>query len=206
MRYKEGMDVQRPGPVGPIVVMGVSGSGKSTVGRALAAALGRRFIDADDHHPAANVAKMASGRPLDDADRWPWLDRLNGLLRQMGEARPGAAMRADVDEEELDAGAAALPGAGAGAGAIPGGVLACSALKRAYRLRLGAGVEGLVWVYLRVDRATLRRRMEGRAHFMPAALLDSQLTTLEEPTAEEAVVVDADRPVDQVMAAVVARL
>ncbi len=62
--------------------MGVSGSGKTTIGEALARRLGWRFIDADDYHPAANVAKMASGQPLDDADRWPWLDRLNALLRE----------------------------------------------------------------------------------------------------------------------------
>ncbi len=61
--------------------MGVSGAGKTTLGAALARRLGWRFIDADDHHPAANVAKMASGQPLEDADRWPWLDRLNALLR-----------------------------------------------------------------------------------------------------------------------------
>ena len=64
------------------VLMGVSGAGKTTLGEALARRLGWRFIDADDYHPAANVAKMASGHPLDDADRWPWLDRLNALLRQ----------------------------------------------------------------------------------------------------------------------------
>ena len=61
--------------------MGVSGAGKSTIGEALARKLGWRFIDADDHHPAANVAKMAAGQPLDDEDRWPWLDRLNALVR-----------------------------------------------------------------------------------------------------------------------------
>jgi gluconokinase len=63
------------------VVMGVSGTGKTTLGEALARRLGWRFIDADDHHPAANVAKMAAGTPLEDEDRWPWLDRLNALLR-----------------------------------------------------------------------------------------------------------------------------
>jgi gluconokinase len=63
------------------VVMGVSGAGKSTLGEALARTLGWRFIDADDYHPAANVAKMAAGTPLDDEDRWRWLDRLNALIR-----------------------------------------------------------------------------------------------------------------------------
>ena len=64
-----------------VVVMGVSGAGKSTIGAALARALGWRFIDGDDHHPPANVAKMAAGEPLTDADREPWLNRLNILLR-----------------------------------------------------------------------------------------------------------------------------
>ena len=63
------------------VVMGVSGAGKTTIGQALARKLGWRFIDADEHHPSANVAKMAAGEPLDDEDRWPWLERLNCLLR-----------------------------------------------------------------------------------------------------------------------------
>lgn len=61
--------------------MGVSGAGKSTIGAALARELGWRFIDADDHHPPANVARMAAGEPLTDADRRPWLNALNGLLR-----------------------------------------------------------------------------------------------------------------------------
>jgi gluconokinase len=64
------------------VVMGVSGAGKTTIGEALARTLGWRFIDADDHHPGANVAKMAAGEPLGDEDRWPWLERLNAILRK----------------------------------------------------------------------------------------------------------------------------
>jgi gluconokinase len=68
------------------VVMGVSGSGKTTIGQALARELEWRFIDADDYHPPANVAKMAAGEPLDDEDRWPWLDRLNSVLKQQKEA------------------------------------------------------------------------------------------------------------------------
>jgi gluconokinase len=64
-----------------VIVMGVSGAGKTTIGEALARSLGWRFIDADDLHPEANVAKMAAGRPLEDEDRWPWLERLNEILR-----------------------------------------------------------------------------------------------------------------------------
>ncbi|HEU0257013.1 MAG TPA: gluconokinase [Microbacteriaceae bacterium] len=63
-----------------VVVMGVSGSGKSTVGEALAGRLGVRFVDGDDLHPASNVAKMAAGHPLTDDDRWPWLARIGGAL------------------------------------------------------------------------------------------------------------------------------
>lgn len=66
-----------------VVLMGVSGSGKSTVGAALAAALGWPLVDADDLHPPANVAKMAAGVPLTDDDRWPWLDRVVAELRRI---------------------------------------------------------------------------------------------------------------------------
>ena len=65
-----------------VVLMGVSGAGKTTLGEALSRRLGWRFIDADDYHSEANVAKMAAGRPLDDGDRWPWLERLNSILRE----------------------------------------------------------------------------------------------------------------------------
>jgi len=62
--------------------MGVSGSGKSTIGAALARRLGWEFLDADEYHPPENVAKMSAGTPLEDADRWPWLERLNQELRR----------------------------------------------------------------------------------------------------------------------------
>ena len=69
-----------------LVLMGVSGSGKTTLGKLLAQRLGWRFIDADDHHPPQNVAKMAAGRPLEDADRWPWLAALNLILKKENDA------------------------------------------------------------------------------------------------------------------------
>lgn len=144
--------------------MGVSGSGKSTVGIALATRLGVPFVDGDDLHPPANVAKMASGTPLEDADRWPWL------------ALVGAAL----------------------AEAPAGLVVACSALKRSYRDAIRAVAHDVRFVYLRVDRDELEQRMAHRpGHFMPVALLDSQLATLEEPADDEnAIVVRADAGVD----------
>ncbi len=65
-----------------VVLMGVSGSGKTTIGRELATRLGCEFLDGDDFHPDASVAKMAAGTPLEDEDRWPWLERLNALLKE----------------------------------------------------------------------------------------------------------------------------
>jgi gluconokinase len=150
--------------------MGVSGCGKSTLGRALAEQWGRPFLDADNFHPAANVAKMRRGEPLTDDDRGPWLDRLNGLLR---------------DE--------------------PAAVLACSALRNSYRRRLGRSLPGLRYIFMEVDRPTLARRMRQRQHFMPPALLDSQLATLEPPGPDEAMIIDGARPIDQLLAAIDSR-
>ena len=161
-----------------IVLMGVSGSGKTTVGRKLAAALGGawRFADADDFHPPANVAKMSAGVALDDADRWPWLDALR---------------------RHLDACAASGESV----------VLACSALKASYRERLLPGRGRTAFVYLRADPQTLRNRLAARrGHYMKAALLDSQLATLEEPGPGTAIAVDATLPPDEVVTQIVANL
>ena len=154
-----------------IVVMGVSGCGKSTVGKALAEHLGRPFFDADDFHPEANVAKMSAGQPLDDADRRPWLDRLAELLR---------------DEPEA--------------------VLACSALKRAYRDQLAQHTDDVTFVHLHAERDAIAKRMSDRAHFFPAELLDTQFAALEPPGECEALVADAMRPVDQLVADIASRL
>lgn len=130
--------------------MGVSGSGKTTIGERLAAALGLRFVDGDALHPAANVAKMHAGIPLTDDDRWPWLDAVGAVLAE---------------------------------GHV---VVACSALRRVYRDRLRAAAPDLRLVYLRGDASLLAVRIGHRkGHFMPAALLQSQLDTLEEPGADE---------------------
>ena len=137
-----------------VVLMGVSGAGKTTIGKLLAGRLGVPFIEGDDHHPPANVAKMASGVPLEDEDRWPWLARLNGILKKEKRA-----------------------------------VLACSALKDAYRKRLLEGVAGARLVHLQGDKALIAGRLRERRHrYMPASLLDSQYAILEAPRG--AIVVD----------------
>ena len=140
-----------------LVVMGVCGSGKTTIGEALAQALGWPFFDADDFHPEANVAKMASGQPLTDADRWPWLDGIAAAMQRV------------------------LAGGGHA-------VLACSALKEAYRIRLQRAGDVRI-VYLKGDEATIAARLAERQHkYMPASLLPSQFAALEEPA--DALVVD----------------
>jgi gluconokinase len=132
-----------------VVVMGVSGSGKSTIGSMLAERLEVPFVDGDALHPPANVAKMAAGIPLDDADRWPWLDAVGARLAE------------------------------------PPVVVACSALRRAYRDRLRAAAPHARFVLLDGPRELLAERMVRPGHFMPPELLDSQLATLERPDPDE---------------------
>lgn len=135
-----------------VVLFGVSGSGKSTLGRRLAAAYGATFLEGDDFHPPANVAKMRAGRPLEDEDRWPWLLAIGAAM-----AREVAAGRRVV--------------------------VACSALRRAYRARLrdALGAAGAaIFVELDAPADDLAPRIANRPrHFMPASLLASQLATLE---------------------------
>ncbi|MFI9204699.1 gluconokinase [Streptomyces sp. NPDC053048] len=139
-----------------VVVMGVAGTGKTTVGPLVADALGVPYAEGDDFHPAANIAKMSAGIPLDDADRAPWLDAIGDWAR--GQESAGL-----------------------------GGVVSCSALKRAYRDRLREAVPGLVFLHLTGDRELIAARMAGRkGHFMTARLLDSQFATLEPLEADEA--------------------
>jgi len=159
------------GDVTAVVVMGVAGSGKTTVGTALAVALGWRFVDADDHHSPANVAKMARGEALDDDDRRPWLDELRGIIA----------------------------GAVAGGGAL---VMACAALKVAYRARLAGPAAGgrVRFVHLAGPPELFRARLAQRpGHYMKAAMLDSQLATLE-PPADDALTIDAAQPVGTIVA------
>lgn len=141
-----------------VVVMGVSGSGKSTLGAALAAASHCPFLEGDDFHDADAVAKMRGGHPLDDADRWPWLDRLGRALgdaaRAHGRAVAACSALKTVYRERLVAAA--------------GG-----------RTR---------FVLLDNDRDVLLHRLSNRpGHYMPASLLDSQLETLERPRPDEPV-------------------
>jgi carbohydrate kinase (thermoresistant glucokinase family) len=161
-----------------LVVMGVSGCGKSTVGAALAGRLGWTYTEGDDFHPQANVDKMRAGKPLDDADRQPWLAAIARWMDgQANSQRPG--------------------------------VIGCSALKRRYRDFLRANHPQVWFLYLRVPREILQRRLEKRHHeYMPASLLDSQLATLEEPDQDEprTIIVEAGGALDATVAALMHHL
>ena len=157
--------------------MGVSGSGKSTLGAGLASVLGWPFQEGDALHSPENIAKMAAGQALDDADRKPWL----------------AAVAAWIDGR---------------AGSGKAGVVACSALKRAYRAQLCGGRPQVRIVFLAGSRALIAGRLAARSgHFMPAALLASQFAALEPPGPEERpITVDAGLTVEDQVALVLAAL
>ncbi len=157
---------QNEGAPGPAIaiVMGVSGSGKSTVGMLLAHSLHWEFEDADWFHPASNVDKMHSGIPLTDEDRRPWL----------------VAIAAWIDKTRRAGGH---------------GVIACSALKRRYRDVLIGDRADVRLVYLEGDERLIARRIATRhEHFMPASLLHSQFTALEEPGPDENPIVVSVEP------------
>jgi len=161
---------------GLYVVMGVSGSGKSLIGAAFADALDVTFIEGDQYHPAENVRRMAAGIPLTDDDRAQWLD---ALARRIREAK--------------------LAGTGL--------VVTCSALKRSYRDILRAQADDLQFVFLKGEPAVIADRIANRhGHFMPASLLQSQIATLEEPSADEhAWVCDITQSPQILIASLVAR-
>lgn len=149
----------------PIVVMGVSAAGKTSVAIEMGRLLDRVCVDADDLHPPDNVAKMRAGIPLDDDGRRPWL----------------AAVGARLAESDRP-------------------VVACSALKRSYRDRLRYAAPSSLFVHLDGTRELLQQRAEGRiGHFMPAALLASQLDTLE-PLADDelGIRIDVSLPVAEI--------
>ena len=152
-----------------VIIFGVSGAGKTTVGKLLARELSWRFIEADDFHPAANIEKIRSGHPLTDGDRWPWLDCLRKQIEQLLSAGENA-------------------------------VLACSALKRAYRDRLRVSLE-VKFVFLRGDYALVEKQLRSRrGHFMDANLLQSQFDDLEEPHPDENVItIDLGRTPEEIV-------
>jgi carbohydrate kinase (thermoresistant glucokinase family) len=159
------------------VMMGVSGSGKTTIARGVAEREGWRLLEGDAFHPPSNVAKMHAGTPLTDEDRWPWLRAI---------AHEIDAMRARGEQ----------------------GVVACSALKRSYRDILIGNRTDVVLVYLQGSQALIAERIAARkGHFMPAALLESQFATLEEPGPDEhPIVVSIGPSPEAIVDAVVDRL
>ena len=160
-----------------LVVMGVSGSGKTSIAESLRDTFGWTFQEGDKLHSQENIAKMTAGIPLTDEDRGPWLDTCAKWI-----------------QARIDAG--------------EGGLLTCSALKRIYRQRLGEGNPHLCFLYLKVSEDVLRARLgQRRGHYMPPSLLASQLTTLEEPSADEpALVVPVENTVAETVADVIVSL
>ena len=158
------------------VVMGVSGSGKTLIGSALARALGIDFVEGDDYHPAENVERMASGIPLTDADRAVWLRSLADRLRDANAADTGLVMSCSALKKSYR------------------DVLRSGARNLQFVFLRGERV-------LLAERIAGRR-----GHFMPSSLLDSQLATLEEPSPDErAWVCDIRESPEDLVAALVAR-
>ena len=162
-----------------LVVMGVSGVGKTSVARALSLALPAHYIEADDFHPSANIEAMRAGTPLTDDMRYPWLRAVAAEIKATHAARP----RGNV-------------------------VIACSALKKSYREILRAGNENTIFIHLSAERSVISARLSSRkGHFMAATLLDSQCATLEPPSGGENFVdIDVSNPLPDVVAETIRRL
>jgi carbohydrate kinase (thermoresistant glucokinase family) len=159
------------GPSLRIIVMGVSGSGKSSLSESLSEALQLRMKDGDELHLPESVAKMSAGIALQDEDRWPWLDRIANYLK-------------DATAENS-----------------PGGIVACSALKKIYRDRIRQQAGPVVFLFLEGPPDLIRERMQQRVgHYMQPALLDSQLKTLEKPSSDEidVITLSIDQPLSQI--------
>ena len=171
------MSAKASKPPCALIVMGVSGSGKSTIAARLAERLGWTFEDGDRFHPASNVAKMSAGLPLTDEDRWPWLQ----------------AIADEIDRVARNSGHV---------------VIACSALKRAYRDLLIHGRDDVRIVFLDGSQALIADRLARRkGHFMPPGLLDSQFRALEPPVENEhSITVSIDAPVEAIVQNIVAQL
>jgi gluconokinase len=164
-------------PPRQLVVMGVSGSGKSSVGRQLAQALGHAFIEGDELHPPGNVARMAAGTPLTDADRAGWLAEIGHRLGQARDADLGLVVSCSALKRSYRDGLRSV---------CPGLVL----------IHLQGSADLL-----------RRRLQARSGHYMPPSLLDSQLATLEPPAADEAAItLDVRPPTAQVVAAALAKL
>ena len=164
--------------VPPLIVMGVSGCGKSSVGEALAAHFSVPYIEGDAMHPPANIAKMTAGTPLNDDDRWPWLDALSARLKREA-ARNGGAIASCSSLKKI----------------------------YRDRIQSGSGPETR-FIFLDCSQKTLTRNQSARkGHFMPQSLLDSQLATLEPPYDEiRAMVIDGNQPFETVIQSIVAKL
>ena len=159
-----------------VVLMGVSGAGKTTIGTLLAGREHVVFADADDYHPAANKAKMAAGHPLNDDDRQPWLETLNGLLRSWFESNNGGVLACSALKEKYR---------GTLANGMPHGAVA--------------------FVLLDGSRELIEERLATRNHeYMNPKLLDSQLATLEKP--QDAITVINDRSPEDVVDEILSRL
>ena len=159
-----------------IVVMGVAGSGKSLLGRLLAARCGWPFIEGDDHHSPRNREKLAKAIPLTDADRSAWLDAIAAELVRGPLERPV--------------------------------IVACSALKRAYRDRLREAGRPVALLHLTAEADVLKRRLDTReGHFVSSALLQSQLDDLEPPGIDETtVMLDASQTPERLLESAIAAL
>ena len=160
-----------------LVLMGVSGCGKTTVGEMLAECLGWRFLEGDELHPPANIAKMKSGTPLDDADRKPWLE----------------AIAARIDTWRAQEAQ---------------GVVACSALKRAYRDILIGDRDDVGLVFMSGSKDLIAARLADRTqHFMPPGLLDSQFAALQPPGPDESpITIDIDASAEELVTRILAAL